>query len=99
MFFVCIKTLSLGAEFFYVSSNVLFGGNDMSTCAKLEQLVARKTFDSIDHLRGAIRQVVGDEVFFDQFGPVRNGIVPIVRKPCGDEWSCDLQARITLHIS
>ena len=66
-------------------------------CAKtdLELLVSNKTFDSFDHLRGAIMKVVGKDVHFDQLGPVGgDGLVPIVRSPIGADWSCNLQARV-----
>ena len=61
---------------------------------ELEQLVAHKTFDSIGQLRAAIRIVTGDDVVFDKFGPPENGIVTIKRSPVGDDWSCDLVAKI-----
>lgn len=65
-------------------------------CIKTELtlLVTNKTFDDFAHLYGAVRRVVGTDVFFDEFGPVENGIVHIKRRPVGDDWSCDLQAKV-----
>ena len=60
----------------------------------LERLVACKTFDNIEHLRGAIRRTVGEDVYFDKLGPVQAGMAVIRRTPIGDQWGCDLVAHV-----
>ena len=69
-------------------------------CVKkdLEQLVAHKTFDDMQHLRAAVTRVVGEDVFFDKFGPPQNGVVPIQRTVPGggSGLSCDLEARVAI---
>ena len=67
----------------------------MHSKTALEQLVAHKVFNDLSHLRGSIVAAVGTEVTFDVFGPAAaDGTVPIVRNPCGNDWSCDLVAKV-----
>ena len=62
---------------------------------QLGQLVAHKTFDNFSQLHAAVKQMVGEDVFFDCFEELKPGLVVIRRSPVGeDDGACHLVARV-----